>query len=120
MGIPWLGDPLTMQLLKNLVTPAFDGTNERWGTFVLDWDKYLQKLAKGRKITNFEKLQLLESCLDPTNRRELQYLTKAADGREILFSEFWAKLTDRYGEDIHGCNRKNGRHWLYQIPGKLV
>ncbi len=79
-AFPWLGDPLTMQLMKNLVTPVFKGINEDWPRFLIEWEKYLQKLSTGRKVTYQEKLQLLESCLDANDRRKLQFLSKASRG----------------------------------------
>ena len=36
---------------------------------------------------------MLESCLDANSKRELQFFTKAAEGKPILFSEYWGKLT---------------------------
>ena len=66
-------------------------------------------MSSHRKITDFEKIQLLENCLDTINKRELQFLNKAAGGRQIAFSEFWAKLLHRYGEDINECARRKMR-----------
>ncbi len=44
-------------------------------------------------------------CPDPVNKRELEFLSKAANGRPIFFDEFWAKLVDRYSDDVNGCAR---------------
>ena len=120
MGLPWVGDPLKMQLLRNLATPVFQGTNEHFPKFKFEWDRYLAKLDTGRPVTDAEKLQLLENCLDETNKRELQYIIKAANGRPIVFSEFWAKLTDRYGEDVYGCARRRWRELNLPTAGRVT
>ena len=100
-----MGDPFTMKLMKNLVTPTFQGTNEDWPRFVIEWAKYIAKLSINRNIADQEKLLMLELCLDAVDKRELQFQMKAAGGREIPFQDFWTKLVDRYGEDIKGCAR---------------
>ena len=84
-NVTWLGDPLTGQIMKNLIAPTFAGNNEDWPRFTLAWEKYWAKLGSHRKTSNFEKLQLLESCLDEMNRRELQLMYKAAGGKQITF-----------------------------------
>ena len=95
MGIPWVSDPVQMTIIKNMITPKFAGTNEDWSKFIFDWKEYLITLRLGRKLTDAQKLSLLEPCLDETYRRELKLLRKTAAAAEIPFSGFWAKFSDR-------------------------
>ena len=37
----FLGDPVLMQVMKNLVQPYFKGRTEEWPKFTIDWDLYL-------------------------------------------------------------------------------
>ena len=46
-------------------------------------------------------------------------MAKAAGGREIPFSEFWAKLADRYGEDVHECARRRWAELSLPTSGKI-
>ena len=92
-NVTWLGDSLTGQIMKNLVAPTFAGNNEDWPRFTLAWEKYWAKLGSHRKTSDFEKLELLESCLDEMNRRELQLMYKAAGGKQITFCEYWTEIT---------------------------
>jgi hypothetical protein len=87
-GFSFFGDPVTMQIMKQLVPPKFEGTQEHWLKFVLEWEKYIAKFAAQRKVTDYEKLQLLEKCLDSKNEQELQYIVKLADGTPIAFTVF--------------------------------
>ena len=119
MGIPWVSDPVQMTIIKNMVTPKFAGTNEDWSKFIIDWQEYVIKLGQGRKLTDAQKLSLLEPCLDETNRRELKLLRKTAAGAEIPFNGFWAKLTDRYGEDVRGNARKRWKDLALQNTGRI-
>ncbi len=55
----FLGDPVLMQVMKNLVQPYFKGRTEERQKFTIDWDFYLAKLSAGGKISDELKLQLL-------------------------------------------------------------
>jgi hypothetical protein len=108
-----------MQLMKNLVTPSFAGNSEGWTTFTQEWDKYINALSNHKKVGDAEKLQLLESCLDENNKRDLAFIIKKAEGRPVSFSEYWAKLTLRYGEDIHDSARKKLRELQLSKEGQI-
>lgn len=58
--------------------------------------------------------------MNPKNKRDVRYFTKAADGGKIMFSRIPGNLTDMYGESINDCNRNKRMTWRYQTPGKLV
>ena len=78
--------------------PHLGGKYEDWPKFVVDWETYLGKLSAGRKITDEQKLQLLEGCLNETDKNELQLMEKISGGN-LTFAAYWAKLVARYGEE---------------------
>ena len=113
-----VGDPILAQVLKNLVQPHFGGSCEEWPEFVLQWENYFLKLSSGREVKDEIKLQLLEPCLNMTDRKELQLLAKISDGG-VTFNQFWAKLAARYGEELNACARRRWRELVLVNTGKI-
>lgn len=70
VGVPWAADPVKMTIIRNMETPRFAGTNEDWSRCVVEWQKYLSKLGQGMKLSDRDRLSLLENCLDETNKKE--------------------------------------------------
>ena len=113
------GDPVLMQVMRNLVQPFFKGRTEDWPRFCIDWDIYITKLSTGGKISDELKLQLLEPCLNETDRKELQFMNRIAQGK-YTFQQFWAKLAARYGEEANACARRRWRELCMQTPGRTT
>ena len=119
-GLPtFLGDPVLMQMMKNLVQPYFKGRTEEWPKFTIDWDLYLAKLSAGGKISDELKLQLLEPCLNETEKGELQFMIRVSAG-QLTFQQFWAKLAARYGEEANACARRRWRELTLNTAGKVT
>ena len=49
-AMPMFGDPVMMQVMRNLVQPTFKGVRDEWPKFVVQWEKYLAKLSQGKPI----------------------------------------------------------------------
>jgi hypothetical protein len=118
MEMPLLGDPILIQVMKNLVQPHLGGKYEDWPKFVVDWETYLGKLSAGRKITDEQKLQLLEGCLNETDKNELQLMEKVSGGN-MTFAAYWAKLVARYGEEQNTCGRRRWREIQLNNSGRV-
>ena len=117
--VPFFGKPLLMQVMKNLVQPQLTGRYEDWPKFAQDWEIYLGKLSGWRKVSDEQKLQLLEGCLNEVDRNELQLMGKMLGGK-LNFSMYWAKLVARYGEQQSTCARRRWHDLELQAQGKLT
>jgi hypothetical protein len=113
------GDPVMMQVMRNLVQPTFKGVRDEWPKFVVQWEKFLAKLSQGKPISDELKLQLLEPCLDEINRGELHFLQKISHG-SLTFGQFWAKLTTRYGDEINSIARRKWRDLVLPTNGMVL
>jgi len=116
--MPFLGNPVSLQLMKNLQQPNFKGTSEDWPKFVLAWENYIAKLAPGQKLPDDQKLQLIEACLDETSKSELQFYQKICK-EKATFAAFWAKLAERFGEDMNTHARKRWKDLTLVSTGKI-
>ena len=114
-----LSNPVSQQVLRNLIPPKFSGRFQEWPDFVREWERYLRKLSMGQEINNVLKLELLEGCLDDVNQKFLR-IKQSEVGEKLTFNEIFAKLQDKYSKDQSFGARKRWEEICLMNPGKIT
>ena len=114
-----LSNPVSQQVLRNLIPPKFSGRFQEWPDFVKEWERYLRKLSMGQEINNILKLELLEGCLDDVNQKFLR-IKQTEMGDKLTFNEIFAKLQDKYSKDQNIGARKRWDEVCLLNPGKIT
>lgn len=86
-----------MEIAQNIRRPFFDeGEPENWAAFEGEWTLYWGKISAGREYTETQKLTVLEGCVSPGLREEIQLIT--LEGGKVGFTTVWAMLQTRYAQ----------------------
>ena len=67
-----LNNPISQQVLRNVVAPKFSGKSQDWTQFAQNWEQYLRKISMGQQVSDSLKLELLETVLDEINQKQLK------------------------------------------------
>ena len=86
-----VGNPAAQHILRIANPPKFSGRLQEWAQFKEDWERYLRKLGTSNEISDSQKLELLENCLDEVSQKQLRLCLKESGGR-LTFNEEWSKL----------------------------
>ena len=113
------GIPVWQQIARTIVTPSFDGSAEKWGSFLWDWTEYIKKVASGKILADGVLLSLFEACI-PENLREELKLKKKQTGGKVTYAEFLAQLENRFGRNRGAMMRRNWYDVELRNPGKVT
>ena len=107
-GLNLLNLPVAAHLSRTQPPPRFSNKKEDWSGFVRKFDSWVRILASGRKLSENEQLQLLNSCLPESLQKEMQ-LWERERGRLPTYVEFRAYLEAKFGRAQSENMRKK---WL--------
>ena len=119
-NLSMLNLPVAAHLSRSQPPPKFSNKKEDWSSFVRKFDSWVRTLASGKKLSENEHLQLLNSCLPESLQKEIQ-LWELERGRLPTYVEFRAYLEAKFGRAQSENMRKK---WLQvEMPknsGKLT
>ena len=113
-------NPVTQQLVKNIVPPKFTGRAQDWANFVQDWERYLRKLSVCvPNLDNRVKLELWEGVLDESSLKFFRMRQKEV-GEKMSYTEEFAKMDAKFSRDQSIEARRRWEEVVIFNPGKIT